>query len=731
MNEYLENNVVSLICTYYHLVFPNLYTTETSKTPTGLSAVSEGSSVKRAKQTTFFEDFAEDRLLTRADLRPPTNLKAIFEDVRNRLAGMAVGITRDEALAQEIINLLFCKIYDEINTASNDKVSFQMARHDDPKDVEKRIRDLFNKKVKADYSDVFDANDRMNLDPESLSYVVRKLQHLCIRDAERDVITEAFEVFIGPALRGGEGQFFTPRNVIKMMVEMLDPSPGELLIDPACGSGAILITALEHVRDKLEKIGTSSRFSREIFLVEKSKAASCFFGIDKDRFLAKVTKAYMAIVGDGRRGVFCENSLEMPSSWHQNTQEKVRLGEFDVVATNPPHGSRIQVKGNRILEQYDLGKVWKKDKESKKWMISNVTKDTQPPQVLFIERCLQFLKSGGRMGIILPESLFGSLMHGYVMTWLKDNAKFVAVVSMPEELFQPYTHNKTCVAIIERAQPEKDYPIFMAIAKWCGHDSRGNPIPYDDTPKIAQNFRVFRENTSDLPYSRLGFLRYLSEIISNVFVPKYYDPEIDLELKQLSSTHNLVSIGQLVKDEILTVSAGVEIGRLSYGTGIIPFVRTSDISNWELKVDPKHGVDEKTYREYSSGADAKEHDILMVRDGTYLVGTTCMVTKHDTKILFQSHICRLRVLKPDVLSPFLLLVALNSPIVKKQIKAKQFTQNIIDSLGNRTKELIIPFPKDARLKEFLTAEAQKIIEERAELREKARQISAQLTGKPE
>jgi type I restriction enzyme M protein len=695
-----------------------------------LRAVSEGSSMKRAKQTTFFEDFAEDKVLTRADLRPPTNLKAIFEDIRNHLAGMTVGITRDEALAQEIINLLFCKIYDEINTPSNDKVSFQIVRHDDPNDLEERICDLFNKRVKAGYSDVFDANDRINLDPESLCYVVRKLQHLCIRDAERDVITEAFEVFIGPALRGGEGQFFTPRNVIKMMVDMLDPTAGELVIDPACGSGAILITALEHVRDKLEKIGTSTGFSREAFVCEKRKAASFFLGIDKDRFLAKVTKAYMAIVGDGRRGVFCENSLEVPSSWHQSTKEKVGLGEFDIVATNPPHGSRIQVKGSRILEQYDLGKVWRRDKESGKWVISAVTKDTQPPQVLFIERCLQFLKPGGRMGIILPESLFGSLMHGYVMTWLRDKAKFVALISMPEELFQPYTHNKTCVAIIEKTQQDKDYPIFMAIARWCGHDSRGNPIPYDDTPKITQNFREFEENANDLPYSRLGFVRNLSEIRSNIFVPKYYDPEIDLELKHLRSTHCLVSIGQLVKEKVLTVSTGVEIGRLSYGTGTIPFVRTSDISNWELKVDPKHGVDEETYRKYASGADVKEHDILIVRDGTYLVGTTCMITKHDTKILFQSHICRLRVLKPDVLSPFLLLVALNSPIVKKQIRAKQFTQNIIDSLGNRIKELIIPVPKDAKLKDFLTAEAQKIIEERADLREKARRIAVQLTGNP-
>jgi len=207
--------------------------------------------------------------------------------------------------------------------------------------------------------------------------------------------------------------------------------------------------------------------------------------------------------------------------------------------------------------------------------------------------------------------------------------------------------------------------------------------------------------------------------------------KFDADLEHLKATHDLVSIGQLVKDNVLTISTGVEIGRLSYGTGTIPFVRTSDISNWELKVDPKHGVDERTYLEYRSKADVKEHDILMVRDGTYLVGTTCMITKYDTKILFQSHIYRLRVLKPDILSPFLLLAALNSLIVKKQIKAKQFTQNIIDSLGNRIMELILPIPKDARLKEKIISQTRKIIEERAELRQQAKQISIEIAGKTE
>ena len=317
------------------------------------------------------------------------------------------------------------------------------------------------------------------------------------------------------------------------------------------------------------------------------------------------------------------------------------------------------------------------------------------------------------------------------MTYLRQSAKIVGLISMPDELFQPYTHNKTCVAFIEKSQPEEDYPIFMAIARWCGHNSRGNKIPYDDLPKIMPNFKRFQEEPDNLSYGRLGFVERLSEVRSNIFLPKYYDPQIADELESLMKTHDLVSVGQLVKEKALDVSTGVEVGRLSYGTGSIPFIRTSDISNWELKTDPKHGVDANIYRRYRSRADVKEHDILMVRDGTYLVGNSCMITKYDTRILFQSHIYRLRVLKPNIISPFLLLAVLSAPVVKRQIRAKQFTQGIIDSLGNRIMELILPIPNDTKLRKRIAAETQHIIEGRAELRQKARRISLEVSAKAE
>ena len=439
----------------------------------------------------------------------------------------------------------------------------------------------------------------------------------------------------------------------------------------------------------------------------------------------------MAIVGDGRGGVFCDNSLKTIREWEPRTRDKIELGSFDVIVTNPPFGSKIQVRGDETLSQYELGKTWKREKGTYSWSTSEKLKDKQSPQILFIERCIQLLKPGGRLGIILPESIFGNPSHGYIVEYLRKRTKILGLISMPEELFQPYTHAKTCVLFAQKIeQVPVDYRIFMGIAKWCGHNSRGNPIPYDDVPEVAPRYAAFTAH-HQLPYERFGFTQGLSETKNNILIPKYYDPEILKELDNLRATHDLVTIGELVERKVLNVTTGVEIGRLSYGTGPIPFIRTSDMANWELKIDPKHGISEDIYGQYSRKYKVHEYDILMVRDGTYLVGTSCMLTKYDTRILFQSHIYRLRVLKPNMLTPFLLLALLNSPIVKKQVQAKRFTQDIIDTLGTRISELVLPVPNGKELRRQIEQETRDIVEQRAELRQKARKIALQVTGKAE
>jgi type I restriction enzyme M protein len=160
---------------------------------------------------------------------------------------------------------------------------------------------------------------------------------------------------------------------------------------------------------------------------------------------------------------------------------------------------------------------------------------------------------------------------------------------------------------------------------------------------------------------------------------------------------------------IISVATGDEVGKLAYGGGSIPFVRTSDIANWQVKADPKHGLSQALYDMLAERQDVAPEDILMVRDGTYLVGTCAILTDLDSRIVYQSHILKFKVLDRTRIDPYLLLALLSSPIVKRQIYAKRFTQDIIDTLGGRWRELILPVPKDARQRQEITDSARKAI----------------------
>ena len=434
----------------------------------------------------------------RKDLRPTHNLKATFKAIRNYLAANAVGATRDEVLAQQLINTIFCKIYDERFTAPEDVVQFHIGLHEDHVVVKNRIVGLFNA-VKDKYREVFQKEDVINLDEGSIAYIVGALQNYCLIDAERDVLADAFETFIGHALKGDSGQFFTPRNVVKMMVDIINPKEGEMLIDPACGSGGFIIEALRHLWNNLNERAELYHWSQYNLLEEKINVANtCIRGIDKDYFLAKIAKAYMAIMGDGKGGVFCEDSLERPENWSSKTRQKVALGEFDVVLTNPPFGAKMPVTGQDKLSQYELAHKWKMSKNSQRWERMKL-KEKEAPQILFIERCFQLLKKGGRLAIVLPDGVFGNAQYGYIRQFIMERFRLIAVIDIPLETFQPNTGTKTSILVAQKLDHDDipdDYQVFMCLAETCGHDRRGNIKDEDDIALVANEFKKWADDNN-------------------------------------------------------------------------------------------------------------------------------------------------------------------------------------------------------------------------------------------
>lgn len=671
-------------------------------------------------------------LYKRKDLAKPSNLKAVFRDLRNHLAGMTTGITRDEALAQEIINVLFCKLLDEQDTDPDDTVTFRAGVGESCKEVQARIRVLFDRVKSAMFGDVFESTDTIELDAGSLAYVVGELQTYCVMDADRDAIGDAFEVFIGPALRGAEGQFFTPRNVVDMIVALIDPKPGERVIDPACGSGGFLISALSHVWAQIRVEAKRKSWSdRQLARREVEVATDCFRGIDKDAFLAKVCKAYMALIGDGRGGVFCANSLAPPSDWPVEYQNKAALGSFDVVVTNPPFGVKIPIKGEQMLSQYELAHHWTQE-DNGSFSRQSKLQDSESPQILFIERCIQLLKPGGRLGIVLPEGVFGNRGSGYILDFLRSHGQIVAVIDCTRRLFQPHTDTKTNVLIFrkyekgKRADPSTE--VFFSVAKTCGHDKRGYPAlnpdggPDDEIAAVAAA-RVAGPTT---PPTRLAFRKHLRDLDPYYIVPRYYSPEVEQTLRQFAKTTEaeLVSVASLIERKKLRISKGHEVGSAAYGTGEIPFIRTSDIANMEITHDPTFGVSEDIYAEYGPKQGLQANDILFVNDGRYRIGHVCMLTQFDTRIVIQSHFRVLRSLDSKYLDPFLLLYLLRHPVVQIQIEAKTFIQSTIATIGPRIREIILPIPKSFGALGDTVTRLRHIVTERARLRAEAQEMES-------
>ncbi|MCE9637133.1 MAG: hypothetical protein K8T90_15620 [Planctomycetes bacterium] len=205
--------------------------------------------------------------------------------------------------------------------------------------------------------------------------------------------------------------------------------------------------------------------------------------------------------------------------------------------------------------------------------------------------------------------------------------------------------------------------------------------------------------------SQYGFRRRRSTLVNRVLIPRYYDPDLEAAIAAAESLdgQSWVTIGALADDGVLNVSTGVEVGKMAYGTGRIPFIRTSDVVDWELYRDPTQGVSEGIHAKYTGKGSLQVDDVVLVRDGTYLVGSSALVLDEDLPALFCGGICRLRVAKRDVLSPHVLLGLLNLPLVRRQLRCKQFTRDVIDTLGHRLLEVRVPAPESRTLSEVQEA----------------------------
>lgn len=204
--------------------------------------------------------------------------------------------------------------------------------------------------------------------------------------------------------------------------------------------------------------------------------------------------------------------------------------------------------------------------------------------------------------------------------------------------------------------------------------------------------------TKERAQSNLGFAVERKSLKDRILVPKYYDPRVSEELKLVQSQtgESWIPLRSFVKAGQLEAATGIEVGKMAYGTGAVPFLRTTDIVGLEIRRDPRHCVSEEVYDANREKAGVKPGDVVLVRDGTYLVGSSALVSNDDGQALVCGGIYRLRSTAPELLKPASLLLALNLPQVRAQFRAVQFTRDVIDTLGKRALDVLVPPLLDQR-----------------------------------
>ena len=417
--------------------------------PNVFTSISNLPTAGQRLQDVVTEQWTIDKLSSENKLvREKLSLKKIILDLEDLVLANAEGI--DDSF-DEIFKLIYAKLFDEW-AATNDprrkrKIDFRIYG-ESPRELKDKINNLL-RSASDKWRGVFPLGETIKLKEDHLLTCISFLQDVKLFNANLQVIDDAFEYLSVEVAKGKKGQYFTPRWVIDMCVKMLNPKIHERVIDPACGSAGFTVHSIFWV--------AGQEFTAEGLLPQFTEyAANMVYGIDSSPKAVKIAKALNLIAGDGKSNVYELNSLN-PPKWNdtgkaafkdllarfadnpdQDTtnQNNFEYFDFDVLLTNPPFAGNINERD--ILKQYHLA-------ERRGTTVSKIGRD-----ILFIERCLKFLRGGGRMAIVLPQGRLNNTNDLLIRNFIFDKARVLAVVGLHGNTFKPHTGTKTSVMFLQK-----------------------------------------------------------------------------------------------------------------------------------------------------------------------------------------------------------------------------------------------------------------------------------------
>lgn len=507
----------------------------------------------------------EDAIPNKSSLPRPHNVRFLLSTCHNKLYGRGME-NEDFDLAMDMVRILLAKIQDETSIGENPKFWITNAEYQTAEGrtlVANTVQELFREYANQ-FPDVFDEHEKIQVGNDCIAEAVGILKDWSLAanydDADDwDLMGETYEQFTHINLKRQQGQFFTNRLVVNMMVKMLDPIIGERTLDPAGGSGGFSTGMFRYLRRKVIENSNPHTLQRERML---STIKDSVFLVEIAKRLVKIAKCAMLMTGDGQSGMTRGNSLDAYDKfdpWIQARCCKGKLNAPDVIATNPPFsGQKIEsmVSDRAILKSFTFGHSAKADEDGN-YTFGTSDDDIlqrQAPEILFLERCLDWVKPGGRIGIVMPKGFLDNISYEQYRQWLLNNYILNGIVTLHKDTFQPDTGVRTCILFItkllEGESIPEDYPIFMAISQRIGQDSKGNSVFIldgngnstgqlnHDLDEIADAYGKFKDGMLEKDSEYIfSFTKGQLKDHYNIN-PQHYSPKLNAALNQVLEFDN-------------------------------------------------------------------------------------------------------------------------------------------------------------------------------------------------
>ena len=558
----------------------------------------------------------------------------------------------------EVNKLIFAKIQEE--NRSKNRFTKEYIKDNPAVEINRIFQDA-NAAFKENR--IFNDDEKIKLSPATIIAIVGILEHKAISQTKTDIIGLAYESFLPSIFRGaGLGQFFTPDRIKEFMIEILDPRVGNLIIDPAFGSGGFVVLTYKRLLESIK----SSNWNQSKKDEEKIRLSSEYlYGIEINPRLEIACKTNMYLHGDGRTRIYRGDGL-------LNTGE-IQEGKFDIVVTNPPFGARVDKE--EILNKFDLG----------------INKNKQQSEILFLERCVRLAKpETGKIGIVLPESILMNTTFQPVRDWLDQNVTIDAIFKMPSYAFSPSgaTGIQTSLVFMTRKKPKTfDYKIFMGNVTRISFDTNNRPDA-DYFPNASWHYREFRAKNKEAFDDENYYVikRNDGELLSvNFYKPKY------LKLLKRIKKEKYLKLEDILKKEkyaIVDGPFGTQLHVTDYKTEGIAVLRVKNIGINEFINKDLVYISKDKHKELLRSR-VHKGDIIIAKTGATF-GKACLFPDDLlTEANITASCCKISV-DPNKANPYFIAELINSPVVHSQLeryseKAAQPGFNMIE-----LRKIIIP-----------------------------------------